>query len=212
MNTNTQPDPLPTAPIEITVNTRYLTALSKFIAPKADIRKQLNTVMIESEGNKLYYVATDGHKLVVIRDATDNESPVGQWLIPRAIFANHKQQKYERTTATIRINGLAASIISNGVADFQCVDEKFPPWRKIVRRKTSGAPSQIDPKLLLDVMSCYALALENKALLHVHHNGASGCCVLTDGVDFMGMVVPWYVHGQDAQPPSIADWLRRAVA
>ena len=189
------------------INLKTINALAKYIAPKSDIRFCLNGVLIEATENGRFYAATDGHKLVVIREARQETDTNGQWILPRDVIMGIKLQKAGRTvleTAELETDGAKAKLDYCGTGTvFSFVDGKFPDWRRVVPSKTSGEVAQFNPDLLVAVRDCAAatVGVGKNTGLSILHNGDNASLYQANSPDFIAVIMPLRINAADVYKP-----------
>ena len=189
------------------INLKTINALAKYIAPKSDIRFYLNGVLIEDTENGRFYAATDGHKLVVIREARQETDTNGQWILPRDVIMGIKLQKAGRTvleTAELETDGAKAKLDYCGTGTvFSFVDGKFPDWRRVVPSKTSGEVAQFNPDLLVAVRDCAAatVGVGKNTGLSILHNGDNASLYQANSPDFIAVIMPLRINAADVYKP-----------
>jgi len=193
------------------VNLKYLQALAKHIAPKSDIRYYLNGVLIEVTEAGRFYAATDGHKLVVIREARQETDTDGQWILPRDVILGIKMKKAGRNPvehAELETDGAKAKLDYCGTGTvFAFIDGKFPDWRRVVPTATTGEIAQYNPDLLLAVRDCAAAAvgIGRYSGLHMAHNGPGPGLYQCASPDFIGLVMPLRLNKSEVYMPAPTD-------
>jgi len=193
------------------VNLKTINALAKYIAPKADVRYYLNGVLVEVTDAGRFYVATDGHKLVTIRESRQEADPIGQWIIPRDVILNIKLQKAGRTVlefAELETDGAKAKIDYCGTGTvFSFVDGKFPDWRRVIPSKTSGEIAQFNPDYLVAIRDCAAatVGISGYSGLSLLHNGSSTSLYQANSPDFIGIIMPLRINKADVYSPAPTD-------
>lgn len=193
------------------VNLKYLQSLAKHISPKSDIRYYLNGVLLEVTDAGRFYVATDGHKLVAIREARQETDTIGQWILPRNVILGIKLQKAGRSVlklAELETDGAKAKIdYCNTGTVFAFVDGKFPDWRRVVPTAPTGEIAQYNPDLLVAVRDCAAAAVGTGKYsgLHMAHNGDGPGLYQCASQDFIGLVMPLRLDKPDVYIPAPTD-------
>ena len=193
------------------VNLKYLQSLAKHIAPKSDVRYYLNGVLFEVTEAGRFYVATDGHKLVAIREERQPGDTIGEWIIPREVILGIKIQKAGRNPveyADLETEGAKAKIDYCGTGTvFAFVDGKFPDWRRVIPRMPTGEVAQYNPDYLVNVRDCAAAAVGTgkNAGLYLLHNGNSAGLYQPGNPDFIGIVMPLRCDRGDAYLPQQID-------
>lgn len=192
------------------VNIKTLNALAKYIA-SGDIRYYLNGVLFEVTDAGRFYVATDGHKLVVIREARQETDTNGQWILPRDVILGIKLQKAGRNPvefAELETAGAKAKIDYCGTGTvFNFVDGKFPDWRRVIPTAPTGEMAQYNPDYLVALRDCAAATVGagKSAGLYLLHNG-SGCGLYQCASrEFIGLVMPLRYDRGDAYLPQPTD-------
>ena len=193
------------------VNLKYLQSLAKHIAPKSDIRYYLNGVLLEVTAAGRFYVATDGHKLVAIREARQEGDTIGEWIIPRDVILGIKIQKAGRNPvehAELEIDGAKAKLDYCGTgAVFAFVDGKFPDWRRVVPQTLSGELAQFNLELLSRIDDIRKAFGRNACDATIHHNGKS--CAQITGLhpDALMLVMPCRSNDAQGDAP-VPSWAR----
>ena len=193
------------------VNIKTLQALAKHIAPKTEIRYYLVGVQLEVTDAGRFYVATDGHKLVAIREARQEGDVNGDYLIPRDVILGVKIQKAGRNPveyAEFELSDGKPSITYCGTETrFNLVDGKFPDWRRVVPTKVSGEIAQFNPDYLVEIRDCAAatIGIGKYSGLCLLHNGNSASLYQADSTDFIGVIMPLRINKADVYSTSATD-------
>lgn len=193
------------------INIKTINALAKYIAPKSDIRAYLNGVLVEVTENGRFYVATDGHKLVTIREARQETDKNGQWILPRDVILGIKLQKERRSIkeyADLETEGAKAKLDYCGTGTvFAFVDGKFPDWRRVIPSKTSGEVAQFNPDLLAAVRDCAAatVGIGRYEGLNILHNGDSASLYQCNDHTFIAVIMPLRINPADVYKPAPDD-------
>lgn len=189
------------------INIKTINALAKYIAPKSDTRFYLNGVLIEITENGRFYAATDGHKLVVIREARQETDTDGQWILPRDVIMGIKLQKSGRsvleTAEFNQENGKASITYCGTETRFGLVEGKFPDWRRVVPSKTSGEVAQFNPDYLVAIRDCAAAAvgIGKYSGLSLLHNGSGASLYQASSPDFIAVIMPLRINAADVYKP-----------
>jgi DNA polymerase-3 subunit beta len=196
---------------DMQVNIKTLQALAKHIAPKTEIRYYLVGVQLEVTDAGRFYVATDGHKLVAIREARQEGDVNGDYLIPRDVILGVKIQKAGRKPvefAEFELSDGKPSITYCGTETrFNLVDGKFPDWRRVVPTKVSGEIAQFNPDYLVEIRDCAAatIGIGKYSGLCLLHNGNSASLYQADSTDFIGVIMPLRINKADVYSTSATD-------
>jgi DNA polymerase-3 subunit beta len=191
------------------INLKAINALAKYIAPKSDTRFYLNGVLIEITENGRFYAATDGHKLVVIREARQETDECGQWIIPRDVILGIKLSKrpvIDICEFSVE-NGKASITYCGTETKFGLVDGKFPDWRRVVPTKVSGEIAQFNPDYLVAIRDCAAatVGISGYSGLSLLHNGGSASLYQANSPDFIGVIMPLRINKADVYSPAPTD-------
>lgn len=178
-----------------TVNVRILKSFAKHIAPKKDIRYYLNSVCIQAAPDGLYYIATDGHCMVVAREdyAEGDTAPdtVAEYILPRDLLARMRLGKFDM--AVLRVSGEDFQIhaLPDGIGGDKLIEAKFPDWRHVVPKECSGELAQFNSTLVSRVADCADDAFGcSPQFLHFRPNGNSAGVVCNPAYPFIGIVMP----------------------
>lgn len=191
------------------VNLKTLQSLAKYIAPKNEIRFYLVGVLLEITDAGRFYASTDGHKMVVIREARQETDDNGQWIIPRDVILSIKLSKRPVIdTAEFNQESGKASITYCGTETrFGLVDGKFPDWRRVIPTKVSGEVAQFNPDYLVAIRDCAAatVGVGKYSGLSLLHNGNSASLYQADSHDFIGVIMPLRINKADVYSPAPTD-------
>jgi len=189
------------------VNLKTLQSLAKYIAPKSEIRYYLVGVQFEITDAGRFYVATDGHKLVAIREARQDGDVNGEYLIPRDVILGIKLSKRPviDTAEFNQENGNASLTYCGTETRFGLVDGKFPDWRRVIPSKVSGEVAQFNPDYLVAIRDCAAatVGVGKHSGLSLLHNGNSASLYQADSHDFIGVIMPLRID--DCYKPAPTD-------
>jgi len=184
-------------------------ALAKYIAPKNEIRFYLVGVLLEITDAGRFYVSTDGHKLVVIREARQETDDNGQWIIPRDVILGIKLSKRPviNTAEFNQENGKASLTYCGTETRFGLVDGKFPDWRRVVPTNVSGEVAQFNPDYLVAIRDCAVatVGVGKYSGLSLLHNGNSASLYQADSHDFIGVIMPLRINKADVYSPAPTD-------
>jgi len=191
------------------INFKTMQALAKYIAPKNEIRFYLVGVLLEITDAGRFYVSTDGHKLVVIREARQETDDNGQWIIPRDVILGIKLSKRPviNTAEFNQENGKASLTYCGTETRFGLVDGKFPDWRRVVPTNVSGEVAQFNPDYLVAIRDCAVatVGVGKYSGLSLLHNGNSASLYQADSHDFIGVIMPLRINKADVYSPAPTD-------
>lgn len=137
-------------------------AAAMHIAAKKDVRFYLNGMLIEPSATGAVCVATDGHRLLVIR--TNVPWSLGAMIVPRA--ACEHIAKIKAPVQFEREGEQVAAVSGQAKFGFAPIDGRFPDWRAVFPSERNDLhPTGFDPILLEGVMkSAKVLITEFSAL------------------------------------------------
>lgn len=160
------------------------------VAGERDVRFYLNGVCLDTTGPEPVMVATDGHRMLVVRvPRLVSTLPAGCYVIPRAMLEAVKPVKLGRGQgdAPVTLTVLApiagadagrAELVGATPASAPLVDGRFPDWRRVVPSKLTGKPCQYNTDYLADFGTVARLLVSAKRGETVFptfaHNGESG--------------------------------------
>ena len=191
------------------INIKTINALAKYISPKNDIRYYLNGVLIEITDKGRFYAATDGHKMVVIREARQELDVNGHYILPRDVILSIKLTKRPALDiAEFNSENGKASIKYNGTEiNFSLCDGKFPEWRRVIPVSTSGEIAQFNPDYLASIRDCAeaTIGINGYSGLTLFHNGNSASLYQANSPDFIGVIMPLRINKADVFSPTEFD-------
>lgn len=145
------------------------------IAPKQDVRYYLRGVMVDTTGRVPVAMATDGHRMLVVRlSGLPDDMPRGCFIFPREMLASVKPIKVKRDVLPfeLRMVGTECSIRGATTATGTLVDGRVLDWRRVVPEKASGVVSQYNGDYLGDFSQvARLLAGSNAPHAVISHNG-----------------------------------------
>lgn len=181
------------------------------IVPKCnDIRYYLNGVFVEMSATETRYVATDGHKLLIIRDQRTGEptqTPASIIIPKETIAAMPKKFKLPVLTVDVHFdefNHFGEARLCNTF--FKPIEGKFPNYAKIVPASVSGERGNYNAEYLMDFQKAAQVAFDNRAIPEFWSNGREGVglVLVAHYPDFVGLIMPVRVDSLPAVPPWIA--------
>lgn len=137
-------------------------AAAMHIAAKKDVRFYLNGMLIEPGADGAVCVATDGHRMLVIR--TNVPWSLGTMIVPRA--ACEHIAKVKAPVQFVRKGEQVTAVSGHAKFGFAPIDGRFPDWRAVFPSEQNDLhPTGFDPLLLEGVMkSAKVLVTEFGAL------------------------------------------------
>lgn len=221
--------------LKVNMQRNALRAMAHLMPAKPDIRYYLNGIKVEIGPEEARLVATDGHKLGVLR--LDQAGTVEGWpanlggavevIVPAAIVKGIKSAGGRRAShlgVTLELELDAPGGMRCALRDHQAgtcvafapVDGTFPDYRRVMPREAaSGIAAQFNPALLADFEACgVELAGKARALQTiVAHNGPEKVAFVTFACEparFAGLVMPYRVSKADVQDLPL-EWVRESI-
>lgn len=180
------------------------------VAPKQEVRFYLCGACLDTTGANPVLVATDGHRLLIVRvHGLPHDMPRGQWIIPRDALASVKPAKMGRGSFVpfdVTITGDRVRIAGQTTAEAALVDGRYPDWRRIVPAKVSGEVAQFNGDYLAD-WSEVARKLSGSNVPHavIGHNGTGAAHVNFPACsDAFGIIMPMRT---DPMPAIKPEWV-----
>jgi DNA polymerase-3 subunit beta len=202
--------------MKITATASALKAL-QIISPSNDIRYYLNGIYVEARANETRLVATDGHRLGVVRIRTEcnNDVPDGQavtLIVPNSVIERLRVSRTSPDEVEIGWTDDGRAYVSHDDVriTFTPLEGKFPDYRAVIPAEPSGLASQFNPAYLVDFKKIgtklLRLSAATRLQVVVLHNGEGASVATIEGCeDFVGVVMP--VRSESVRAPSHA-WAR----
>jgi DNA polymerase-3 subunit beta len=174
------------------INLSYLKAVN-VAASDEKTRYYLNGVCLQaSRENGIILVATDGHRLMAIRQTENYDGDEINIIIPRAIIDAIKIPKGIPDGELTKIDDTKWSLDIAGVATtFAPVDGIFPDWRRVVPETCDGTPATFNTAYYGDFGKVAKILGKNAASLSIIHNGPGPSLVdFGDDIECFGVIMP----------------------
>ena len=190
------------------------------IAPKSDDRYYLNGALLEVRDDRAWLVATDGHRMLVIRPTArieGNDCREGQWIIPRDLLAGAKVKKggflflsvdqYQGEKEPYLHCARARIITGSAEIAAPTMDAKFPDWRRVVPGPTKliGECAHYDPAYVGDFGAVAEYLSGKRTSARIHHNGSDAAPVDLGTDEALGVLMPIRADNIEYVRP---DWTR----
>lgn len=184
---------------KISFNPKWLKAAA-LIAARRDIRYYLNGVLVEVFDHEARLVATDGHRLCILRKLVEGAAPM-RFIVPTDILDLLKPQaKYAKAEATFSYNPetpvakVMLDYMGVGI-QFTPIDGKYPDYSQTMNKASapSGEIATINAAYLHDFKRMLETAFGPDRLWtpSVWHNGEGPAAITYKGrEDFFGVVMP----------------------
>lgn len=163
------------------------------LAGKKDIRKCINSVLIEVDNGAVRGVATDGCILGVTILGYYPEAAQGQYVIPREFLDQAVKVKGDFTLIldadNVELKSSSASYMS------KLLNELFPPWRRVIdsadiNNDDLTATGHYDADILAQIAKAgKALGRKHGYFRFTQRGSAAALWQLAD--DFCGVVMPY---------------------
>lgn len=180
---------------------------------KADIRFYLNGVQIEATRKETRVIATDGHRLTVMRYAPPDGNALGKlekvaFIVPRDDVLKMKATGTGKTHAIDidvpdDLKGEFRATGPMGVVVFRAVEGVFPDYRRVIPKECDGKATQINGQYLADMQKSAKILLGSDSV-HVDHSSTGACLVRATTPDFVGVIMgmrPWH------EPVPSVEWV-----
>ena len=207
--------------IKITFDARTLKA-ALICTSTDETRYYLKGVAVQLDGDKLFIVATDGHRLIAMqpeftieRDDTDatNRADFGSVIIPADIVKNLKLNKYV-DDCTLTIDAGKGEIEHCGQSfKFGFVDGSFPEWRRVIPPNITGELAQFDARYIGELPKICAAFGDKQTKIGIEHNGDSPAFIaLNLPMPYVCLLMPYRGTKEPAALPSWVKTVRGAPA
>ena len=204
--------------IKITFDARTLKA-ALLCTSTDETRYYLKGVAVQLDGDKLFIVATDGHRLIAMqpeftieRDDTDpaNRAEFGSVIIPADIVKNLKLSKHVND-CTLTIDAGKGSIEHCGTSTgFGFIDGSFPNWRHVIPQTITGELAQFNASYIGDLPKIAKAFDLRDPRIEIEHNGGSPAFVaLGLPMPYVMLLVPF--RGT-SDPVALPSWVKTVRA
>ncbi len=127
-----------------------LIAAALHVAPKNDVRFYLNGVLIESHADGAIIVATDGHRMLVVR--TSLPWDIGKIIVPRNACELVAKMKGDVYFCAVGDASRFKAERGGQAIEFAAVDGTYPDWRAAVSKPNELKLSGFAPAVLEGVV------------------------------------------------------------
>ena len=184
-----------------------------------ETRYYLKGVAVQLDGDKLFIVATDGHRLLAMqpeftieRDDTDaaNRAEFGSVIIPADIVKNLKLDK-RVNDCTLTIDAGKGEIEHCGQSvRFGFVDGSFPNWRQVIPSTITGELAQFDASYIGELPKIVKAFDKRDSKIEIEHNGGSPAFVALDlPMPYVCLLMPF--RGS-SDPVALPSWVKTTRA
>ena len=140
--------------LKVTLNIRALRAVLVAVSTE-ETRYYLNGINLEFTPDGVIMAATDGHRMIVLRQPYGEHAATGAHasvIVPRDLVAKLKikLKTLDETTLTIGDDGRLLFEHAGEMFGGSRVDGTFPDYRRVVPQDLDGKPAQYNPAYLAD--------------------------------------------------------------
>lgn len=173
--------------MQITLSIKDIKAVSHAMANN-DIRYYLNSICIEHNGIQTRIIATDGHRLHIVR-VTHPEGEhcnPAQYLLPDTLvktIIKCKAPKHDKRKEAVFTFADGTESIA------KLIDGRFPDYSRVIPQSVSGEYSCINQSFVTDALQGYRDYMESKNCYMALKHGGDSCAVLVAG-DYLAVVMP----------------------
>lgn len=141
--------------MKVTLPTAALAAVAPFMAVR-DVRYYLNGLRIETDGQTVRCIATDGHGLAVCRVTQPDANHVrAAVILPSSLVAKLiKHKNVDVELSVVRVTSSAQRIdafVQGTMYSETAIEARYPDWQAVLSQmedKTDGAAVMLVPELL----------------------------------------------------------------
>ena len=206
--------------IKITFDARTLKA-ALICTSTDETRYYLKGVAVQLDGNQLFIVATDGHRLIAMQppceisgDTTGSDrAAFGSVIIPADIIKNLKLVR-NVDECTLTIDGFKGELEHAGQSVwFRFVDGTFPDWRRVIPLNITGELAQFDARYVGELPKIEAAFGNKNAKVKIEHNGESPAFVALDlPMPYVCLLMPFRGTKEPVALPAWVKTVRGAPA
>ena len=189
--------------LKVTLNIRALRAVLVAVSTE-ETRYYLNGINLEFTPDGVIMAATDGHRMIVLRQPYGEHAATGAHasvIVPRDLVAKLKvkHKTLDETTLTIADDGRLTFEHAGESFGGARVDGTFPDYRRVVPQDLDGKPAQYDPIYLADFakarkeLTGTKLDKDGKSSPIVRYNGENPAVVdfaYETGFQAIGVLMP----------------------
>lgn len=186
--------------LKVTLSIRALRAVLVAVSTE-ETRYYLNGINLEFTPDGVTMCATDGHRMIVLRQPYGEHGATGAHasvIVPRDLVAklkiNPRMKPLDETTLTIGDDGKLTFEHAGEMFGGSRVDGSFPDYRRVVPQELDGKPAQYNPAYLADFAKARKeLGGDRTTSPVVRYNGDSPAVVdFAWGTDFqaIGVLMP----------------------
>jgi DNA polymerase-3 subunit beta len=191
--------------LKVTLSIRALRAVLVAVSTE-ETRYYLNGINLEFTPDGVVMAATDGHRMIVLRQPYGEHAATGAHasvIVPRDLVAklkiNPRMKTLDTTDLTIGDDGKLTFEHAGESYGGSRVDGAFPDYRRVVPQELDGKPAQYNPAYLADFakarqeLTGNKLDKDGKGSPLVRYNGENPAVVdFAWGTDFQafGVIMP----------------------
>jgi len=184
--------------LKVTLSIRALRAVLVAVSTE-ETRYYLNGINLEFTPDGVVMAATDGHRMIVLRQAYGEHAATAAHasvIVPRDLVAKLKIKLKTLDTTTLTIGDDGRLLFEHAGESFggSRVDGSFPDYRRVVPKDLDGKPAQYDPIYLADFAKARKeLGGDRTTSPIVRYNGGSPAVVdfaYGTGFQAIGVLMP----------------------
>jgi len=199
--------------------TRSALRAALIFAAKNDIRYYLNCVCLHvGECGDARLVATDGHRLAIVKLCDQSSAAPGEYLIPGDMLKTIKKAgRLDKLPLLLTVDGERFSLADQYDGAILCgsklIDGKFPDYQRIIPipENMDGTPGTFNASYLADIQKALIELGDSNGFYSMRQNGEkSGALVMREDKGFLCVVMG--MRGFD-QPgtPDLAQFMPRRM-
>jgi DNA polymerase-3 subunit beta len=189
--------------LKVTLSIRALRAVLVAVSTE-ETRYYLNGVNLEFTPDGVIMAATDGHRMIVLRQPYGEHAATGAHasvIVPRDLVAKLKIKLKTLDTTTLTIGDDGRLTFEHAGESFggSRIDGAFPDYRRVVPKDLDGKPAQYNPAYLADFakarqeLTGQKADRDGKTSPIVRYNGGSPAVVdfaWDTGFEAFGIIMP----------------------
>ena len=169
-----------------------LKAAARFCADSKDVRLAIHGVLVEASPAGIRLAATDGHVMLVVRAAGEQDTDTWTGIVPADVIRAALAWKGNKSLPILLIPGEPECRLTRATGEavvFVPAPGPFPDYRKVIPAAPDGTASYYDPDLLVRFKRAAEDLGSNLGLFGLLQGGdGPGLVYISD--DAVGVVMP----------------------
>lgn len=198
----------------IAINLKHLKAAAHIMA-KNDIRYYLCGVLVEATPTQTVLSATDGHVLIALRHKVSNDAlGTVRMIVPDSIVGMITKSGAKGPPEAIihrtDVSRWSTPLWAYGGAEvqFSQLEGKFPNWKHVIPKATSGEVAQFNPDILTRLKRAFSEVCGKRFnSMHIKHNGDGGAVIISEGIEEI-VAVAMPMRCSSPFEPSTPEWAK----